>query len=193
MSDASELDSSVRPAFNPTPKNLVHGPTLGKNPVAVTSAETIVPALLSITMSPPSVHVGEQSPLPAKGGVMVPDTSRVMMSARAGLPSASPATMAASAALRNVENIVSPLIVVLSGRRSWGILGGNVRFGKPPAAALPTALIGRPPRPLDPDRRAGVPLTAQQHDPPHRLAGHTLDVGQQLGPARSVVNAESWK
>jgi hypothetical protein len=112
MSDASELDSSVRPAFNPTPKNLVHGPTLGKNPVAVTFVETIpplgAPALLSITMSPPSVHVGEQSPLPAKGGVMVPDTSRVMIAARAGLLSARPTTMAANAMLRNVENIVSP-------------------------------------------------------------------------------------
>src|SRR6516165_6119858 len=95
------------------PPFTVKGPTVGKNPVAVTCSERIVPGagrLLSITMSPPRVHVGEQ-PNPGNAGVMVPDTSRVMTPARAGLLSASPATMAANVVLRNAENIVTSLIV----------------------------------------------------------------------------------
>jgi hypothetical protein len=42
---------------------------------------------------------------------MVAETSRVMIPARAGPLSASPATMAASAVLRNVENIVTSFSV----------------------------------------------------------------------------------
>jgi hypothetical protein len=40
---------------------VVNGPTLGENPVAVTSAEMTVPVVLFITMSPPSVEVGLQA------------------------------------------------------------------------------------------------------------------------------------
>jgi hypothetical protein len=122
------------------PASNVKGPTVGENPLAVTSAETnppfAAPTLLSITMSPLRVHVGEQAP--PTSGIMAADTSRVMIPALAGLLSASPAMIAASVVLRNVENIVSPMIVVLSGRRSFvsGILPPDLRSIKQLAAAF---------------------------------------------------------
>ena len=117
---ASLIDRSTPLEITEMPPFTVKAPTVGENPFAVTCSERIVPGaggLLLITMSPPSVHVGEQSnPMKPGDGVMVAETSRVMIPAQAGLLSASPATMAASVVLRNVENIGTPMMVLLSGR-----------------------------------------------------------------------------
>jgi hypothetical protein len=120
---ASATDSEVKVTEKiPIVGFIVNGPaTLGENPVAVKSAEWIAPGggglgLLSIVMLPPSLQVGVQAALELRG-VAVADRSRVMTPARAGLLSASPARMTASAVLRNIKNIVTPSMVVLSGRR----------------------------------------------------------------------------
>src|SRR5215472_9293437 len=69
------------------------------DPVKVISAEIPMwgaPALLSNTMSPPSVHVGEHAAFNV--GVIVPDTSKVVTLARAGAPLC-PSPAAASASM----------------------------------------------------------------------------------------------
>jgi hypothetical protein len=109
-------------------------------------------------MLPPSLQVGVQVPVKGLNGVAVAARSRVMTPARA-VPPANPAAtnvaakipvkgmrrlirqvqpgeqMAASVALRNVENIVSPNdgLFCRDGVRG-GILGGDLRFCKQPKA-----------------------------------------------------------
>jgi hypothetical protein len=56
--------------------NIVNGPTTGENPLAVTSAEMNpplgAPVLLSMTMSPPSVHPVAAQVIPAPGENVAP-------------------------------------------------------------------------------------------------------------------------
>jgi hypothetical protein len=104
------ISSRVRLPLAAIPKNSVNGPTLGTNPAAVTSAETnpllAAPLLLSIIMSPPRVHVGEQT---AERGNIVAETSRVMTPARAAPPLITNAMAIAPARSNAVGFIVSPL------------------------------------------------------------------------------------
>jgi hypothetical protein len=64
----------------------VKGPTFGENPVAVISTETRMPRVLSMTILPPSVHIGVQEVPDIRTALSVPVTVSVMTPAFADTP-----------------------------------------------------------------------------------------------------------